>query len=115
MAANTEGSIIYVSDMWTGTITALTATGDILFQHQYNCDDLGFIAAMYVDSQSKILASGWRTNNVQIITAAGNTNKNLLISSHGLRLPESIPDRPSDGTLVIGCYEQEELCVFKLG
>ena len=112
VVANTEGSRIYVSDWWIDTITALTATGDILFQYKCNRDDLrDILLAMYVDSQSNILVCGLLTHNVQIITAAGN---NLLSSSHGLKNPQGIAYRPSDGTLVVGCLRQDELCVFKL-
>ena len=115
VVANAHGSRIYVSDYWTTTITALTATGDILFQYRPNRDDLWAIQAMYVDSQSNILVCGCLTHNVQIITAAGNRYSNLLISTDGLKKPEGIAYRPSDGTLVVGCVYQDELCVYKLG
>ena len=114
VAANTEGSRIYVSDRWTDTIMALTATGDILFPYKCNSDDVRGIGAMYVDSQSNILVCGLCTHNVQIITAAGNKYDNLLSSSDGLNRPLGIAYRPSDGTLVVGCLGQENLCVFKL-
>ena len=51
---------------------------------------------------------------MQIITAAGQKYKTMLISSDGLRLPEGLAYRPSDGTLVVGCYLQDNLCVFNL-
>ena len=115
VAANTEGSRIYVSDWSTDTITTLTATGDILFQYECNRDDLRSIQAMYVDFQSNILVCGCNTYNVQIITAAGNKYNNLLSSSDGLKNPQGIAYRPSDGTLIVSCLGQDELCVFKLG
>ena len=116
VAVNRDGSTIYVSDWETDTITALTTTGDILFQYTSpDSDDLWDIKQMYIDSQSYILVCGCSTHNVQIITAAGQKDKTMLISSDGIWLPESIAYRPSDGTLVVGCFEQDELCVFNLG
>ena len=115
VAVNKDGSTIYVSDMATNTITALRTTGDILFQYTTpdTYSDLWSIEQMYIDSQSNILVCGRGTHNVQIITAAGQKYKTMLISSDGLRLPEGIAYRPSDGTLVVGC-EQDDLCVFNL-
>ena len=116
VAVNRDGSTIYVSDLATNTITALTTTGDILFQYTSpNSDDLRFIRQMYIDSQSNILVCGCSTHNVQIITAAGQKYKTMLISADGLWKPEGIAYRPSDGTLVVGCIRQDNLCVFKLG
>ena len=113
VAVNRDGSTIYVSYMETATITALTTTGDILFQYTSpDSDDLWDIKQMYIDSQSNILVCGCSTHNVQIITAAGQKYKTMLISSDGLRYPEGIAYRPRDGTLVVGCAE---LCVFNLG
>ena len=115
VSVNRDGSTIYVSDCATDTLTALTATGDILFQYTTpGSDDLWGITQMYIDSQSNILVCGCSTHNVQIITAAGQKDKTMLISSDGLRDPEGLAYRPSDGTLVVG-GEQDELCVFNLG
>ena len=115
MAVNRDGSTIYVSDWATNTITALTATGDILLQYTSpDSDDLWSIKQMYIDSQSNILVCGFDTRNVQIITAAGQKYKTMLISSDGLWNPEGIAYRPSDGTLVVGCFRQDDLCVFNL-
>ena len=115
VAVNRDGSTIYVSDMATGTITALTTTGDILFQYTSpDSDGLWSIKQMYIDSQSNILVCGLDTHNVQIITGAGQKYKTMLISSDGLRKPEGIAYRSSDGTLVVGCIRQNALCVFKL-
>ena len=116
VAVNRDGSTIYVSDMKTETITALTTTGDILFQYTSpDRHDLWSIKQMYIDSQSNILVCGFRTHNVQIITAEGQKYKTMLISSNGIWKPEGIAYRPSDGTLVVGCFEQDDLCVFNLG
>ena len=116
VAVNRDGSTMYVSDLKTDTITALTTTGDILFQYTSpDRHDLWDITQMYIDSQSNILVCGCSTHNVQIITAAGQKYKTMLISSDGLLNPEGIAYRPSDGTLVVGCIRQDELCVFNLG
>ena len=116
VAVNRDGSTIYVSDMATDTITAVTTTGDILFQYTTpDSGDLWSIKKMYIDSQSNILICGCTTHNVQIITAAGQKYKTILISSDGLWKPEGIAYRPSDGTLAVGCIRQDNLCVFKLG
>ena len=116
VAVNRDGSTIYVSDLVTNTITALTATGDILFQYTSpDRHDLDSIKQMYIDSQSNILVCGCSTHNVQIITAAGQKYKTMLISSDGLRDPEGIVYRPSDGTFVVGCEQQDDICVFNLG
>ena len=115
VAVNRDGSTIYVSDMGTDTITALTTTGDILFQYTSpDRHDLLGITQMYIDSQSNILVCGFGTHNVQIITEAGQKYKTMLISSDGLWKPKCLAYRPSDGTLVVGCCLQEDLCVFNL-
>ena len=115
LAANRDGSTLYVSDSATDTITALTTTGDILFQYTSpDRHDLLGITQMYIDSQSNILVCGFSTHKVQIIPEAGQKYKTMLISSDGLWEPECLAYRPSDGTLVVGCCLQEDLCVFNL-
>ena len=112
VAVNRDGSAIYVSDFETDTITALTTTGDILFQ--YTSPDSDDFRQMYIDSQSNILVCGVTTHNVQIIAEAGQKYKTMLISSDGLRKPEGVAYRPSDRTLVVGCFRQNDLCIFNL-
>ena len=115
VAVNRDGSTTYVSDCATDTITALTATGDILFQYtRPDSDDLWAIKQMSIDSQYNILVCGYDISNVQIITEAGQKYKTMLISTDGLDRPEGIAYRSSDGTLVVGCFRQDDLYVFKM-
>ena len=111
VAVSSDGSIIYVSDQYNRTITAMSPDGVIIFQ--YRSDDLQD-RSLYVDSECNILVCGYGSHNAQVITATGKKYKNLLISSDNIWNPDGIAYRPSDGTLVVGCCRQDELRIFKL-
>ena len=57
VAVNNDGSIIYVSDWETNTITA-----NIIFE--YKSPDLSKVKAIYVDSNANILVNGAHTGKV---------------------------------------------------
>ena len=107
-----DGNFIYVSDMGTNTLTCLDTTGNVIYQYS---DDLEKPRGMIVDTKGNIILCNEGKNSVEVITAAGKRHSILVSSNdHGMKKPNSICFRPCDGTLVIGCGDQDELSVFTL-
>ena len=109
ITVNVSGEKIFVSDRSTATITCMTVDGDVVYQ--YNDKDLRCPNDLYCDSGDNILVCGWRSDNVQVITADGKKNRTLLSSDDGLQRPYSIAYRDSDDTLLVG---YEDILIFQL-
>ena len=106
---------IFVSDFETSTVTCMTPNGDIVYQYQDN--DLRQPRAMLVDADDNIFVCSRNTNNVQVIKSDGRKYGTLI--SHGdrirLKKPLSFGFRESDGTVIIGCFDQYIMLVLKIG
>ena len=116
IAVNDTGDKIFVSDWGTYAVTCLTTDGEIVYQHSV-AEHRRHPKALHVDEDDYVIVSFYNPT-IQIITPAGAENKELLSfkAGHdlGLYACMGMAFRPSDGTLVIGCLENENLFIFKV-
>ena len=103
---------IYVSDMVTATVTCLMSDGSTVYQ--YKDKDLELARGVCVDDEENIIVCGFGSNNVNIVTASGRNNGCLLTSEDGIRSPASVAYRHTNDTLIIGCFGQNNLFVYKM-
>ena len=118
VAASSNGYNIYISDLPSGltsacetdTVTCLNSAGDVI----YNYGDLHTPHGLYVDLKGNVIVCHRDENSVFILTAGGKLHKTLLTYRDGLKRPTCVSFRPADGTLVFGCCDHGELCVFNI-
>ena len=103
---------IYVSDMFTHTVTCLMSDGSTVYQCKDK--DLKLARGVCVDDEENIIVCGRASNNVHIVTASGRKHGCLLTSADEIRDPMSIAYRHTDDTLIIGCCGANELFVYKM-
>ena len=111
LTVNACSGRIYVSDCGRDTLTCLSEDGSIIYQ--YSDPELSFPQGLYVDADDYVIVCGYRSNNLQMISPSGEKVSTLLSKKDGIWLPQSVAYRPTDGTLVVGCYD-DDLHVFKL-
>ena len=104
---------IYVSDRDTSTVTCIAMANDTVI-YQYKDPDLIRARGVYVDAVDNILVVGESSTNVQLVTFDGKKHSTLLTSSDIVRQPCSIAYREKDDTLIVGCYNQNLLLMFKI-
>ena len=107
-----DGYNVYVSDFETDTVTCLKSNGDMVYQYEYL---LKGPYGVSVDMKGNAIVCSRDCHlAVHVITAKGKKRKILLTSDDGLARPSCVIFRPSDGTLVFGCCDHSELCVFNM-
>ena len=111
ITVSTVSRKIFVSDYATDTVTCLTPEGTILYQYQDS--SLRRVHGLYVDCEDNVLICSI-TGIIVVLTANSVKYKTLLSSTSGLRNSQAIDFRPSDNTLVVGCWNDETLWNFKL-
>ena len=105
---------IYVSDQrMPSTITCLKSDGSVVYQ--YTDQDLKSSTGICVDAADNILVCGDNSHNVQIVTSMGRKHSTVLTEKDCLKNPFSIAYRQKDDTLIVGCYKQNSLFIYKLG
>ena len=82
--------------------------------YQYKDKELRAPCGIYVDSAGNSLVCGYVSDNVIVITADGRKHRELLTSKNITR-PYCIDFRPEDNTLIVGCWNNSKLFVYKLG
>ena len=118
IAVNESGEKMFVSDWGTYTVTCLTTDGEeIVYQHDVTSEYRRNPKALHVDGYESVIVCFYNPT-IERISPSGAENKELLSfkAGHdfGLYACKGMAVRPSDGTLVIGCLENENLFVFKL-
>lgn len=113
ITVNRASEKIYIADSSTSTITCMTVDGQIIYQCL--ADDMKGPRGLYCDQGDNLLVCGEVSNSVHKITADGMKYSTLLTSSEGLCQPVSITYRDSDGTIVVGCYADDSVFLYKLG
>ena len=112
ITVNSSGEKIFVSDYDTDTVTCMSFDGRVIYT--YKDDSMGGPDGLLCDSEDNILVCGWRSDNVQVLTADGKRHCTLLTKSGGLKDPCSIAYRVSDNTLLVGCRDSDHLLSFQL-
>ena len=113
IAASRSGDKIFVSDSTAGTVACcLTSNGKIVYQ--YKDTDLRTPSGLSVDDNDNVFVCGSSSNTVQLITSAGKKHKTLLSSKNGISDPTTVSFRPSDGTLVVCCRDNDKIVIYKV-
>ena len=111
VAVASSGDKIFVSDYDTDTVSCLTSDGKIVYQ--YGDGEMRLPQGLLVDENDNVIVCAISSNTVQVITSAGLKHKTLLSSKDGISHPWCVSFRPSDGTLVIGGWNNK-LLVYKM-
>ncbi|MEW8548115.1 MAG: hypothetical protein AB2693_31820, partial [Candidatus Thiodiazotropha sp.] len=112
LTVGTTSRKIFVSDHWTSIITCVTPEGNIIYQ--YTDDDLINPEAVIADAGDNIFVCGRNSHNVQVITPDGRKYGSLISANDGILYPYSTAFREDDNTLVVGCYNQNNIFYYKL-
>ena len=96
----------------TGTVACMSADGNVFYE--YKNKDFKNARGMYIDGENNIFVCDKVSNNIQVITSAGKHHGILLSALDGIKQPYSIAYREIDGTLLVGCSDQECVFIFKL-
>ena len=112
IAANREGSKLYVSSFYTHEIYCISSSGNVI----YKLKDADIVSphGVYVDSQDNLLVCSRDTDTIQVITEDGIKHKTLLTSYDGVKKPVGIAFRPTDSTLIVSLSDIDVILVVKL-
>ena len=102
---------VYVSDWSADKITCLSPKGEVIyeFSHESLTSPDNFI----LDDRDNLLVCGSGSNILEIIND-GQDHKCLLTAADGLYSPESLVYRQTDGVLLVGEYNRENMHLFQL-
>ena len=112
ISVSQSGKKIFVSDDKTASVTCLTVDGNIYYQYRH--DDFKWARGLIVDAQDNVLVCEQSSRTAQVITADGSKHEILLSSSELQHLPYSLAYRDSDDALVVGCFLEDNVFLFKL-
>ena len=103
---------MYITDWNTYTVSCMMYDGTVVYQ--YKDQALRGPYGVCVDGGGNAIVCGRGSNNVQVIRADGTKCCTLLTSSHHrVSDPWSVAYRQSDNTLILGCYNNKNLLVYK--
>ena len=112
ITVSVSGEKIFVSDWHTRTVTCMVPSGRVIYT--YKDDDMRRIRGLICDSIDNVLVCGQDSDSVYIITKAGKGKRSFLLSKDGITNPFSIAFKETDDTLIVGCWNSNELRVLKL-
>ena len=107
---------IFVSDVDfksnTSTVYCLESNGNVL----YSLSNPSFkrCTGISVDENENVLLCDMRSHKVFLITKDGKEVREFLTEKDGLYQPYTTSFRRSDGTLVVGCIDRNDILVFTL-
>ena len=104
---------VYLTDWYNDRVTCIQLDGKMVYQYE-DKKQLERPNGIYVDSMGNSFVCGYRSQNVVVITADGRKHGEVL-TSKDIRYPRCIDYRPEDNTLIVGCYNNSKLFVYKLG
>ena len=113
ITVSASGKRLFVSDGSTDTITCLAPNGRVIYTYTYadRTEPRGLIC----DSGDNLLVCGHFTDNVRTINPDGNMYRTIYLPSQdGLCNPQCLAYKEREDTLIIGCYESNELWLLKL-
>ena len=103
---------IFITDCDTDTVSCLLSDGTVVYQ--YKDEKLRKPAGVCVDEGGNVIVCGLGSNNVQVIRADGTKCCTLLTSQYGVSRPFSVAYRQSDNTIIVGCYDNNNILVYKM-
>ena len=103
---------LFITDYKTHTVSCLMSDGTVVYQ--YKDEELSWPEGVVVDGGGNAIVCGYLSDNVQVIRADGTKCCTLLTSQDGVSRPCSVAYRQSDNTLILGCYNSNNLLVYKM-
>ena len=103
---------MFITDWDTAIVTCLMSDGTVVYQ--YKDAELRGPYGVCVDGGGNVIVCGCSSNNVQVIRADGTKCCTLLTSQDGVSSPYSVAYRQSDNNLILGCYRENNLLVYKM-
>ena len=103
---------IFITDRSTATISCMLSDGTVVYQ--YKDQGLRQPTGVCVDGGGNAIVCARWSNNVQVIRADGTKCCTLLTSQDGVSLPHSVAYRQLDNTLILGCWNNNDLLVYKM-
>ena len=103
---------IFITDRSTATVSCLMSDGTVVYQ--YNDAELIGPGGVCVDGGGNVIVCGDVSHNVQVIKADGTKCCTLLSSQDGVKYPSSVAYRQSDNTIIVGCYDNNNILVYKM-
>ena len=111
LAVSIKSNKIYVSDAGQDTVTCLKLDGTVIFQ--YKDPKLSTPRGLCVDDEDNVIVCGRDSHNIHVVTtAAGKKSSDILTNKDGIRKPYSVTYRQTDHTLIVGCYDNDNLIVY---
>ena len=111
ITVNRAGDKVFVSDYDNHTVTCMTVDGSIIYT--YKDKDLRCPTGLYCDDNDNILVCDGDSYNIQMIDAGGH-KAGTVVTEDGLMVPSSIAFKKSDNTLIVGCWNQNNIFVCNL-
>ena len=107
---------IFVSDVdvksKTSTVYCLESNGNIM--HSVSDPSFKLCLGISVDENENLLVCDMRSHKVFFITRDGKEVREFLTEKDGLYQPYTTSFRRSDGTLVVGCRDRNDILVFTM-
>ena len=103
---------MFITDWNTNTVSCLMSDGTVVYQ--YKDVELRGLSGVCVDGGGNAIVCGCWSDNVQVIRADGTKCCTLLTSQDGVYCPCSVAYRQSDNTIILGCYDNNHLLVYKM-
>ena len=112
IAVNTTSSKIYVSDWKTDTVRCVSVDGSLVFDYKH--DDLRAPRTVIADVEGNIIVCGEDSCDIHVVTSTGQ-HHSVLYTVKGRRDNEcySVAYRPTDRTLVVGFWNDNNLLVLE--
>ena len=103
---------IFITDWGTKTLTCLTSDGQLVYQ--YKDQMLDRLRGILVDSADNVLLCDSRSHTIVVITPDGRKHGTLLSGKDGIKRPVTLAYRTRDNTVIVGCYETDQLACIQL-
>ena len=102
---------IYVSNCCRDTVTCMDQDGTVVYH--YKDPELRWPGGLYVDDEDNVIVCGYNSDNIHIVTSAGERSSIILTGDDGIYGPRSVAYRRSDNTLIVGSESYENLYVIQ--
>ena len=103
---------IFITDCGTATVSCLMFDGT--FEYQYKDKELEVPRGVCVDGGGNAIVCSCISNNVQVIRADGTKCCTLITPQGAVSSPYSVAYRQSDNTLILGCFNNNNILIYKM-
>ena len=108
---STRTKRIYVSNWFKHTVTCMDPDGTVVYQ--YKDPELRGPRGLCVDDEDNVIVCGCNSDNIHIVTSAGERSSIILTGDDGIYGPRFVAYRRSDNTLIVGSESYENLYVIQ--